>query len=512
MNDTKKCPYCGKEIMAVAKKCKHCGKWLSEKSEQNNHNYKETKSGILAEENPNKNKSFKALSIIIGIAVLALLAIGMLIITTTPTHNDSKEQSITISSMLYDLTRANTFTEKQEIVRKTASDEIKIESISHNIWDTWGSKEDCRLSTSNKAIYDEWCNTLKDPMYKCILENDTISAYGREYGKDLFIVRKGIVDGVYSIDLINENPALFPQTLKNRESAQELKELAKSLPYEEIMYGKKRGDIKLIYIPKDKYGKKQHLYTIKSTDTVPRPFYPPNGKNWEIVDYFWGERVSRIIFKNPEAEKTQQMEYWAYDCVDDEWDNKLEAPCLSITRDNTESVPKLVFTWKTSSGKNVSLTDYTYQSKYKIPKQDKNTIDGVEQKINLSLDLFQKLMNMKPTAVAQYLKQQGYKVEQCGEGVYEVKVKNGGITIYYPSYHSPRRGIGPVEFYTSDRNIYQQWVKSLQNADYTYFRDDIWIGDNAHKPEFGVMNNIGNKMDGADYSGTATLFLSAYPM
>ena len=30
--ETKKCIYCGKDILIVAKKCKHCGKWLDEKS------------------------------------------------------------------------------------------------------------------------------------------------------------------------------------------------------------------------------------------------------------------------------------------------------------------------------------------------------------------------------------------------------------------------------------------------------------------------------------------------
>lgn len=32
MEETKRCPYCGEEILAVAKKCKHCGEWLTEET------------------------------------------------------------------------------------------------------------------------------------------------------------------------------------------------------------------------------------------------------------------------------------------------------------------------------------------------------------------------------------------------------------------------------------------------------------------------------------------------
>lgn len=32
--ETKRCPYCGEEILAVAKKCKHCGEWLEKEMKE----------------------------------------------------------------------------------------------------------------------------------------------------------------------------------------------------------------------------------------------------------------------------------------------------------------------------------------------------------------------------------------------------------------------------------------------------------------------------------------------
>ena len=37
-NETKKCPFCGEEILAVDKKCKYCGEWINNTTSKDDYN------------------------------------------------------------------------------------------------------------------------------------------------------------------------------------------------------------------------------------------------------------------------------------------------------------------------------------------------------------------------------------------------------------------------------------------------------------------------------------------
>lgn len=60
MEKTRKCPYCGEEIMAAAKKCRHCGEWLNDEAEPKQEPVQET--ALKESENQLKNEVLVATS------------------------------------------------------------------------------------------------------------------------------------------------------------------------------------------------------------------------------------------------------------------------------------------------------------------------------------------------------------------------------------------------------------------------------------------------------------------
>lgn len=71
MEEKKRCPYCGEEILAVAKKCKHCGEWLDKKEN--------VEIRIEAKHVPEKKTaSFKKWWIVI--LLILVIAIGLFVV------------------------------------------------------------------------------------------------------------------------------------------------------------------------------------------------------------------------------------------------------------------------------------------------------------------------------------------------------------------------------------------------------------------------------------------------
>lgn len=104
--ETKRCPYCGEEIMAIAKKCRYCGEWLTGEVPPD---YNEQHVDPIASD---EFKSHSSPNVVASLVVLAVAAILAVIIAVTMhasggrMSNDSNENCV--DSVMVDTTNTDT--------------------------------------------------------------------------------------------------------------------------------------------------------------------------------------------------------------------------------------------------------------------------------------------------------------------------------------------------------------------------------------------------------------------
>jgi len=94
-DETKRCPYCGEKILAIAKKCKHCGEFLDSSSYSSQHSIPQEnqQEKTIWQGNPS-HYNYLGAYIIGGLLVLAY-GLGLIIIFGALLHKNSQVFTVT---------------------------------------------------------------------------------------------------------------------------------------------------------------------------------------------------------------------------------------------------------------------------------------------------------------------------------------------------------------------------------------------------------------------------------